>query len=85
LDPPKPKGKKRGQKAQPSQWAGEAKLQRSAVGVEVYVPIGATECSLTLTVIMRDFDPGTDSHPFADQVLQSMEFVTWNDFYLTDD
>ena len=55
------------------------------MGVEVYVPIGATECSLTLTVIMRDFDPGTDSHPFADQVLQSMEFVTWNDFYLTDD
>ena len=68
LDPPKPKGKKKGKKkAKASQWAGEAKLQRSAVGVEVFVPVGATERSLTLTVVMRDFDLETDSHTFADQ------------------
>ena len=76
MDPPTPKGKREGQKAKPSQWAGEAKLQRNAVGVEVYVPIGAAESSLTLTVIMRDFGPDTDSHPFADEVLESMKFVT---------
>ena len=70
MDPPKPKGKKKGKKkAKPSQWAGEAKLQRSAVGVEVFVPVGATERSLTLTVVMRDFDVETDSHAFADQAL----------------
>ena len=44
------------------------------MGVEVFVPIGATEHSLTLTVIMRDFDPDTDSHPFADKV-KCVEFV----------
>lgn len=70
------KGKNKGKKAEPSQWAGEVKLQRSAVGVEVYVPIGATEHSLTLTVIMRDFNPDTDNHTFADQVLENIQPVT---------
>ena len=60
--------KKKGHKkheAHKSKWAGECKVQRYGVGVEAFVPHGATDRSLSLTVTMRDFDLKMDNHPFA--------------------